>query len=91
MATVNVHLRQLTSDAWQRCERAVQEYEGAWQRGARPPLDDFLPDTETLRQAVLVELVCTELELRLDAGEPVRVESYLERFPDLAGDHSSWD
>src|SRR5205823_1249418 len=33
---------------------------------------------------LLAELVHLDLELRLKAGEPVRVETYLERFPELA-------
>src|SRR5262249_20863145 len=37
-------------------------------------------------QAALVELAHTELELRLDAGQPARVEDYLGRFPELAAD-----
>jgi formylglycine-generating enzyme required for sulfatase activity len=35
---------------------------------------------------VLVELVHAELAFRLEAGEPARVEEYLERFPELTVD-----
>ena len=41
------------------------------------------------RSAVLVELVHIDLECRLKTGEPARVESYLERFPELSQD--LWD
>src|SRR5262249_5852753 len=37
---------------------------------------------------VLVELVHIDLELRLKAGESARVEEYLARFPELAGDRA---
>src|SRR5262249_32578913 len=45
-----------------------------------------LPAEPRLRVPLLVELVRTELELRLRAGEAGRVEEYLERYPELAGD-----
>jgi predicted ATPase/tRNA A-37 threonylcarbamoyl transferase component Bud32 len=38
---------------------------------------------------VLIELVHLELELRLKAGESARVEEYLARYPELAGDRSA--
>jgi hypothetical protein len=37
---------------------------------------------------VLLELVHIELELRLKAGEAARVEAYLARCPELAGDRA---
>src|SRR5439155_21760144 len=36
--------------------------------------------------ALLVELVHVDLEYRLKAGEPARVEEYLGRYPDLGRD-----
>ena len=41
-------------------------------------------DSQAARLALLVELVHVELELRLKAGEPARVEEYLRRYPELA-------
>jgi hypothetical protein len=58
----------------------------AWREGARPPLSDYLPAGGESRRAVLVELVRTELRLRLQAGEAARVEGYLKQFPELAAD-----
>lgn len=44
-------------------------------------LDSFLPPPGgRLRAFVLVELIKTDMELRVRAGTPVRVESYLARF-----------
>jgi tRNA A-37 threonylcarbamoyl transferase component Bud32 len=41
---------------------------------------------EAERRALLIELVHEDLEYRLKAGEAMRVERYLERYPELAGD-----
>src|SRR5579871_1311663 len=55
----------------------LARFERLW-TGGRPAIDDFLaasPADE--RPAVLVELVHADLEFRLRAGEPARVEDYL--------------
>ncbi|MBN9121329.1 MAG: hypothetical protein J0I06_19615, partial [Planctomycetes bacterium] len=62
----------------------VSQFERRWLRGTRTPLDAFLPPGPH-RLAVLVELVHAELEFRLKAGEPARVEEYLGRYPELQG------
>jgi hypothetical protein len=67
-------------------EGVVKSFEEAWPKGTRPVLEDYLPADKGLRKPALIELVHTELELRLKAGEPARVEEYLGRFPDLAED-----
>jgi WD40 repeat protein/serine/threonine protein kinase len=64
-------------------ERAVDRFEEAWQRGERPALADYLPADGADRTAVLIELVHVDLERRLKAGDAVRVEAYLERYPEL--------
>jgi hypothetical protein len=64
-------------------ERVIERFEEAWRTGPPPALDDYLPQRPEARRAVLVELVCTDLEYRLRAGEPVRVEAYLQRYPEL--------
>jgi WD40 repeat protein len=66
-----------------RVARAVDLFEDAWQSGRRPDIDDFLPAGGPERAGVLVELVHVDLERRLKAGEPARVEDYLRRYPDL--------
>jgi WD40 repeat protein len=64
----------------------VFAFEEAWQRGQRPTIDDYLPREGALRWTALVELVHIDLEYRLKAGEPARVEDYLARYPELAAD-----
>jgi serine/threonine-protein kinase len=64
----------------------LERFEDAWSRGERPALQDYLPAVEPDRCTVLVELVRIDLELRLQAGEARRVESYLADFPELATD-----
>src|SRR4051812_20909387 len=66
-------------------ERVVKRFEHAWRQGFRPEINGFLPAEEALRSRLLVELVHTELELRLKAGEAARAEEYLARYPELAG------
>jgi serine/threonine protein kinase len=69
-----------------RLETVFERFEGAWLGGGRPVLDDFLPAAGPERAALLPELVLIDLECRFKAGEAVRLEPYLTRYPDLAGD-----
>jgi eukaryotic-like serine/threonine-protein kinase len=78
-----VTTQQLTSDSRKQLEDVVARFEAAWQRGERPALEAYLPAEEALRLAVLQELVHTDLEYAWKAGLGTRVESYLERFPEL--------
>jgi serine/threonine protein kinase len=61
-------------------------FEDAWRGGGPPAIADYLPPGGPERLAVLVHLVHVDLERRLKAGEPVRVASYLVRYPELADD-----
>ncbi len=71
---------------WSALKDAVNRFEAAWRQGLTPPIEDFLPAESPLRRRVLVELVHIDLELRLKAGQPVRIEEYLARFPELSAD-----
>jgi serine/threonine protein kinase len=64
-------------------EQIIDRFEQAWQRGDHPALDDYLPPGEPARGAALVDLVHVDLERRLKAGEAMRVETYLQRYPEL--------
>jgi serine/threonine protein kinase len=75
----------LPSEAWGRLEGILERFEDARERGEQPALDDYLAAATAERQALLIELVQEELEYRLKAGEAVRVETYLERYPELRG------
>src|SRR5262249_14392207 len=60
-------------------------FDSLWHQRQRPSIVEFLaacPEGE--RAAVLVEMIHSELEYRLQAGEAARVEDYLGRFPELA-------
>ena len=73
-------------EGWSALKRVVRRFEDAWHQGPRPAIDDYLPAAGGLRDRLLVELAHLELELRLKAGEAARVEEYLTRYPELAGD-----
>jgi eukaryotic-like serine/threonine-protein kinase len=74
----------LAQDAWQRLERLLEAFENAWLRGERPLLEDYLAQAEPAeRLGLLRDLVHKDLEYRLKAGETVRMEMYLERYPEL--------
>lgn len=79
------HLDDLSSEDSARLENCVARFEAAWQQGERPVLHDFLAgDDNSQRCAQLLELVHTDLEYRLKAGESARIEDYLRRYPELA-------
>jgi predicted ATPase len=73
---------------WSALKDALRRFENAWRQGPRPGIDDYLPAGVPLRRRVLIELVHIDLELRLKAGEAARVEDYLARYPELAGDRA---
>jgi hypothetical protein len=82
----NVPAPALPTEAWGRLEGMLKRFEAAWRRGERPALDDYLAAADAERQALLVELAQEDLEHRLKAGEPARVEDYLDRYPELRAD-----
>jgi tetratricopeptide (TPR) repeat protein len=65
-------------------ERAIKQFQDAWANGAKPKIDDLLPADEPDRSASLRALVQLELRWRLEAGEPARIEEYLQRYPQIA-------
>jgi serine/threonine protein kinase/Tfp pilus assembly protein PilF len=76
--------QQLSQEDWSRLEEIIERFEGAWHEGQRPSVDAFLQTPGVDSRALLVELVHADLECRLKADEPARVEEYLERYPALA-------
>src|SRR4051794_1570195 len=69
-------------------EGLIARFEEAWARGQQPSITAYLPQEAGARLPVLVELVHADLEFRLKSGEPARVESYLERYPELVQDRA---
>lgn len=63
--------------------RLIARFRAESERGRSPRIDDYLPDRGEDRTAVLVELLCVELECRLKAGKSVRLEDQLKRYPEL--------
>ncbi len=66
-------------------DQLVARFEESWRHGDEPHIEDFVVDQKEPRQ-LLQELVRVEMACRLKAGEPARVEEYLERFPTLTED-----
>jgi serine/threonine-protein kinase len=70
-----------------RLDSPLDAFDAAWQLPEPPCLEDFLPPTANPdRPVVLAGLVRIDLERRLQRGEPIRVENYLSRFPELRRD-----
>jgi CHASE2 domain-containing sensor protein len=67
-------------------ERILDRFETAWRQGEQPDIVDYLPADCPERTALLIELVQIDLERRLKAGQAVRVEAYLQRYPELTRD-----
>src|SRR5262245_56383210 len=78
----------LPSAEWLRFKQVAERFDEAWQNGQRPAIDAYLPPGEPERRLALPELVHMDLEYRLKAGEPARVEAYWQRYPELAQDHA---
>ena len=63
-------------------EHTIQQFERDFVSGNSPAIEEYVSSAGD--QELLPELVHTELELRLTAGERARVENYTNRFPTLA-------
>ena len=77
----------LNDYTWDESEDVIRSFEDAWEGPARPEILAYLP-TGDGRTRLLTELVHVDLEYRLRAGEPARVEEYLARYPDLSNDRA---
>jgi predicted ATPase len=83
------HAERLAGAEWSECEDRLRAFEEAWRQGKAPAIDDYRAAPLSARHSLLLELACVDLEFRLKAGEPVRVENYLTRYPELAGDRAA--
>ena len=75
-----------SSHAWAAREQVLQRFESAWRQGPPPAINDYLSVGGGEQSGLLVELLHIDLEFRLRAGDEVRVEEFLSRFPSLAED-----
>ncbi len=60
--------------------------EHLWQLGQRPDVHEFLAQAGAREPAALAEVLAVDQWRRWHAGEPVRAEEYLGRYPGLAAD-----
>jgi serine/threonine protein kinase len=85
-----VSLGELTAEEQQELERLLNRFERACQTGSAPDLRAFLPVQDRLYLVALQELIKIELEVHWRRREPVKIEEYLVRFPELAGAPQVW-
>ncbi len=64
-------------------EYVVYRFEKAFKDGQQPSPDEYLQGEGVPRWRLMIELLHSELELRLRAGQDVRVRDYLTKYPDL--------
>ena len=84
MSSTGKATKRMPREEWDRLEEIIERFEEAWRGGQRPVIDDYLKAEQIAPQQLLLELVHAELECRLKAGEEVRVETYFERYPQIA-------
>ena len=63
-------------------EAVIERFEEAWRSGTRPEIGAFLSDNPAIRNKLLTELIRTEWEYRLKAGDVVSEDEYRVRFPE---------
>jgi serine/threonine protein kinase len=80
-------LGNLTAGEWERLQELLDRFEKAWQEaGPEQSVDfkDYLPPpSDVLRPVALQELIKTDLEIRWRRGQTVRIETYVQEFPEL--------
>ncbi len=75
---------ELNTEGWNRLQRCANRFELAWKGGTAVDLGEFLPPTDDpLRNRCLHELIKVDLEMRWRGGQPVVLEYYLEKLPEL--------
>lgn len=85
MSDAHESLENLPTHAWARLKEAIDGFEETWNLVGPAEIAEFLPDDDD-RLRVLRALIHIDLERRLELGETVRLESYLDQFPELKGD-----
>ena len=74
----------LNSDEWDRLETCLEEFSRAWQQAESVDLARFLPPADDpLRGVFLREFIKTDLEQHWKRGQPICLEVYLQKFPEL--------
>lgn len=74
----------LTDADWDALEELASRLEEAWKKGGPVDLTAFLPQADNpLRRPALQELVKVDMECRWRRGQPVVLDYYLDKFPEL--------
>lgn len=80
-------LESLSLEDLERVDAACDALAAAWKRGEAPQLEDaVLAAPESLRTVMVAELVRTEIELRVAAGERPVPSEYTSRFPEWSAE-----
>lgn len=68
----------------QQIDRICCQFEAAWQAGCRPSIADYLSDvSNSLRDAVLLELLPIEQHYRKQQNEAIDADEYFNAYPHL--------
>ena len=78
----------ISSSLWHQLDEIVTHFEDAWQNGPPPSIAAYLQEASVDLPTLRAELAHVDLECRLKTGEVIRVESYFERYPELASDRT---
>jgi hypothetical protein len=78
----------LPREVVERLRAVLDRFGRAWRRGEQPDIDDYLAAADTERRTLLIELVHEDLDCSLQVSGNTRVESYLERYPELSADRT---
>jgi serine/threonine-protein kinase len=84
MFMVNRFFDELSPEDLASLQEVVEQFEENWRAGKAPAIAAYLPEQGSLRQALLTELVHTDLEWRLRSGLPACVGAYVDTYPELA-------
>jgi serine/threonine-protein kinase len=71
-------------------DHVLERFEQSWQKGPPPRIEEFLPPATAANRTAWYELLGALIKIDLDrrcrqpGSDPARVESYLQRWPELA-------
>lgn len=82
-------LEHLNPGDWERLREAAEKLEEAWRDHTESDLASFLPaPDDPLYGSILEELVKTDLEIRRNRGQPITLDFYLEKYPELGNERT---
>ncbi len=75
-------------------EQLLVRFEDLWRQNASPSIEEFLKEAARQEAEIdelpyLVELIHIDLEYGIKAGQPTRIETYLDRFPRIRSDEET--